>query len=207
MRELAPYAEGRCHEVGAVLACAGDDGEEGVRVIARPDPPERAPPDAAWRCEPGPPRRCALSPRRPFECSGGACTQRHPRLPDDADWECADVDGLVVCRDRPGPAGAVPGPRELGWICGGGTPRICIDLAPDRPGAGSYDCRYAHEPTIERTCREVDAPTLGAPCRGECPRGMQCTSGVCVPDAIETPDCWTSADCDDGRACVLARCR
>lgn len=207
VRELDPIGEPdeSCHEVGAIAACSS---ARAVRAMPLPDPPEPAPPDTQWRCDPGPPRRCALILRRPFECSGPTCIQRHPRLPDDADWECADVEGLVVCRDRPGPAGAVRGPPELGWICSEErTPRICIDLDPDRPGAGSYDCSYAHEPAIERRCRAIEAPSLGSPCRGECPEGMRCAGGACIPDAIAPPDCWTSADCHDGQRCVLARCR
>jgi hypothetical protein len=144
---------------------------------------------------------------RPFVCERGVCTQHFPQLPDDADWECADVNGLAVCRDRARAAGIVPGPPALGWICGGEPGhRICLDLAPDRPGAGNYDCRYTHEPSLVRTCRSARAPTLGGPCRGACPDGMICADGACVPRAIETPECWTSADCAEGERCLLAHC-
>jgi hypothetical protein len=190
----------RCYDVGAVRACYG----ETVHLVAQAV--ESSPPDAMWRCDEGEPRRCALVTRRPFRCEDGVCRQRFPRVPDDTDWECADVDGLVVCRDRAAPAGMVPGPGDLGWICGEGTPRVCIDLSPDRPGAGSYDCRFVHEPTMERVCRPKSTPILGSACRDRCPDGMSCVEGACVPSAIGAPDCWTHADCDQGERCTLAHC-
>lgn len=193
-----------CRDVGRVLACWSDGG---VRVSPAPPMPEQAPPDATWRCDPGPPRRCTLLLRRPMQCTSGTCIQRHPRLPDDADWECAEVDGLVVCRDRAPPAGVLAGPPDPGWLCSEGrTPRICVDLAPDRPGAGNYACHFEHEPVVTRVCRPSERPTLGGPCRARCPEGMLCVEGVCVPRAIGSPDCWTSADCANGARCVLARC-
>jgi hypothetical protein len=192
-----------CADVGARWVCSTS---AVVRVLARPLPDDALPPDLFWRCEGERPRRCALTQQRPFVCREGVCRQRYPRLPDDADWECAEVDGLVVCRDRAPPAGIVRGPRELGWICSDTRPRICIDLAPDRPGAGNYDCRFVHEPVLERTCRPRDAPTLGGPCRGSCPAGLACVSGICAPETIAPPSCWTDADCERGERCVLARC-
>jgi hypothetical protein len=194
---------GTCRDVGAIRVCWSDRGPRRVPPALPSDVP---PADAMWRCDEDP-RRCTLTRRRPFVCDGsGACRQTYARLPDDADWECADVDGLVVCRDRAMPAGIVPGPREAGWLCGDSRPHVCIDLVPDRPGAGNYDCRFVHEPVIERSCRPRDAATLGGPCRGRCPDGSQCLEGTCVPSAIATPDCWTTADCAGGERCVLARC-
>src|SRR5262245_38805296 len=90
----------RCYDIAARRVCYG----EAPHVV--PSMREAPPPDAMWRCED---HRCALVSRRPFSCDDGACRQRYPRVPDDADWECADVDGLVVCRDRAAPAGMVPG--------------------------------------------------------------------------------------------------
>lgn len=194
--EVRELADDACENVGHVRVCF--DGPRVVRSIT-PAPP----PDALWRCSAG---RCALIERRPFECEAGQCRQRYARMPDDADWECADVRGLVVCRDRAAPAGMVPGEPELGWICGDGSPRICVDLAPDRPGAGNYDCSFEHEPIPQRVCREIDEPTLGGPCRGECPEGMVCVEGTCVPRVRPAPDCWTDANCEQGERCVLATC-
>jgi hypothetical protein len=197
-RELGDPEGERCEEIGARRVCFGEAGPHVVPSIAPP-----APPDATWRCSG---QRCALVPRRPFECEGGQCRQRYARMPDDADWECADVRGLVVCRDRATPAAIVPGPPELGWICGEGSPRVCIDLSPDRPGAGNYDCSFEHEPVPGRICAPSRATTLGGPCSRECPDSMVCVEGVCLPSAIATPDCWTDADCERGERCALASC-
>jgi hypothetical protein len=188
-----------CHDVGSARACWDREGPSLVATVA----PEPAPPDGAWRCDG---ERCQLVRRRFFACDAGTCVQRDPRVPDDGDWECADVEGLVVCRSLAPPAGIVPGSPEVGWICGGYGQRICIDPSPDRPGAGSYACRFEHDPTLRRICVPHRTPTLGAPCRSACPEGMTCVSGLCVLTSIATPDCWTDVDCPAGARCLLARC-
>lgn len=194
---------GHCVDIGARRVCYGD----GPVVVERTLPSQRVPPDGTWRCG-GDPRTCVLVERREFACEDGRCKQAHPRLYDDADWECADVHGLVVCRDRESPSGVVAGPAELGWICGDGPngARICVDHSPDRPGAGNYECRFDHQPSISRTCRETAEATLGGPCRESCPEGMSCLDGACAPLRVETPNCWTDDDCGEGSRCVLAHC-
>ncbi len=191
-----------CRDVGPRSVCYGP---RGARVADRTLPAEPPPPDGAWRCE-GRPRRCRLVRARRFECKGNECRQRFPRVPDASDWECADVDGMVVCRQRSAPAGIVSGAREPGWICNGASRALCVDLSPDRPGATSYDCHFVHDPVVERTCRPRVKPILGAPCHDNCPAAMTCLQGVCVPAADPVPTCWTDPDCPEAQRCVLARC-
>jgi len=90
------------------------------------------------------PRAAAAAPTR-FVCSGepAVCVQRFPRRPDDGEWECVELEGVVLCRGGERAAGVVAGPRDRGWICRGQGPAHCVDLAPDRPDRdGRWRCRF-----------------------------------------------------------------
>lgn len=203
-----------CADVGELRACFGDHpgAVHGVLVVPRPLP--SAPrPARGWRCGGvGSARTCedrALETDA-FACRGDVCTRQHPRLPDDGEWECAELDGAVLCHGGGTAAGTVPGPADPAWLCGPrrGAPgeRICVDFSPDRPelGAGAA-CRFEYLPgRAQRTCRRGAEPALGRAC-GACPAGMACAGGRCLP-LPPSPECWLDADCGGG-VCLLGSCR
>lgn len=148
-----------------------------------------------------------------FVCSGEppVCVQRFPRRPDDGEWECVELEGIVNCRGGERAAGVVAGPRDRGWICRGERPAHCVDLAPDRPdGVGSWRCRFEGAREGARVCERSARPGVGDRCltgdSGACPADMRCASGVCVPLVAPAPACWIDADCGAGKRCVRGTC-
>jgi hypothetical protein len=118
-------------------------------------------------------------------CTSASCEQRAPRLPDDGEWECVELDGVVICRGGVPAAGVVAGPADPGWSCGprrGSADRICVDLAPELPdGAiGGWRCRFTHERGERRVCRAD--PTAAPP----------------APTPVPKPSCWIDRDCGSG---------
>jgi len=171
-------------------------------------------------------RRCVdrgrLSP--PFRCEGSRCIQRHPRLPDDGEWECADMAGAVVCRGGEPAAGTAPGGKGRGFACGTRrvrselvAERICVDLSPDVPDGAEpgVRCHFEANGGLTRVC-ELGAAraSLGAPCAPArpCVDGAVCMAGAgkaggehrCVPLRPE-PSCWLPGDCDQG-SCRFGTC-
>jgi len=146
-----------------------------------------------------------------FACTGDRCEQRHPRLPDDGEWECVDMAGASVCRGGEPAAGVVPGPPDGRWSCGArGAERICVDLAGDFPGgsADGWRCRYENAPRPRRLCqRDAAAHHLGDRCtpREPCVDGAQCRDGRCQAPPPR-PSCWLDSDCP-GSACRFGSCR
>jgi hypothetical protein len=146
---------------------------------------------AACAAKPAPP-----APGGPWECPTDTCLQRHPRLPDDGEWECAEVEGVAVCRSIAAAAGAVPGPASRAWTCGDGAGpeaegrRICVDLAPETPDGkrAGWRCRFAHNPE-QRVCKRD--PAAAAPPAHPEPR----------------PSCWLDGDCAEGQRCRVGSCR
>lgn len=136
---------------------------------------------------------CARAPERPragpFVCDAGVCEQRVPRFPDDGEWECAELDAVVVCRGGVPAAGVVAGPPDLGWRCGvrrGTSERLCVDDAPELPGPG-WRCRFTHDRGERRVCRaDPGAPQPAPPSRA-------------------VPSCWIDRDCESG-ACRRGSC-
>jgi len=152
----------------------------------------RAPVDAP------PPARAVLPRASSFECqnavfgAGAPCSQHHPRLPDDGEWRCAELDGVVLCAGGEPAAGTVPGPADTAFRCGErpNGERVCVNAAPDYPPGGRerYACRFDAEHGLIRECREQPTPSAvlaalpsGAPqcwldrdCSGRCDRGY-CT--------------------------------
>lgn len=216
----APVDAGeRCRDVGEVRACwttaRGPHCEDGVCLVPRPTPPWPA--VGGWRCEgAGDARTCVdrAALASPMSCEGDACEQRHPHLPDEGQWECADDHGLVVCRQLASAAGVPRSPRASGWTCGrrrgagdGPDNVLCVDGSPDRPVGAGWSCRFEHEGGERRRCeRDPSAKVIGGECdpaRG-CPRAAACVRGRCLPLALE-PECWIDEDCAPG-VCALARC-
>ncbi|MBI4956542.1 MAG: hypothetical protein HY908_31285 [Myxococcales bacterium] len=211
----APADSGaRCADVAAVRVC-WDEAGAALGVVARPLPRYPAPP-AGWRCHGRGRERVCVDRARgggPFVCEAESCVQRHPRLPDDGEWECADLAGVVVCRGGAPPAGVVAGPPDPGWSCGtraGHEDRVCVDPAPDTPrGEGrGWSCAFERERRGTRVCvRREDAPGLGANCAvaADCPQGARCDLGRCLPRA-PAPDCWVDPDCGAGSRCAFGTC-
>jgi hypothetical protein len=132
-------------------------------------------------------------------------------MPDDGEWECVDIDGVVYCREVGPSAGVVPGARDLGWMCGtrrGYAEHVCVDLAPDLPDADhGWDCRFDHDAGERRVCMRSTVPRVGARCvaKGVCPANATCSEGVCLP-SLPRPACWFDADCERGQLCRFASC-
>jgi hypothetical protein len=147
----------------------------------------------------------------PFACDAGTCVQRHPRLPDDGEWECLDMAGASVCRGGDPPAGVVAGPADGRWSCGArGSERICVDLRADFPAgaAAGWSCRYQNAPRPRRLCRrDATAHHLGDPCDPQrpCVDGAICREGRCLAPPLR-PACWLDSDCPGG-ACRFGSCR
>jgi hypothetical protein len=166
--------------------------------------------------------RASLSP--PFRCEGTRCTQRHPRLPDEGEWECADIAGAVVCRGGEPPAGTPPGGRGRGFACGErrgplatAKERVCVDLSPDLPegAAPGVRCHFEGTGSLVRVCElGTERPSLGAACSRQrpCVDGARCVplagaaseEGRCAPGKPE-PSCWLPRDCDAG-SCRFGTC-
>src|SRR5687767_884679 len=89
----------RCAEVAGVRVCWPPPGASaaGAAIVVGPRPvPGWPAPEAGWRCVGrGADRTCEDRALRagPFVCSGQSCVQAQPRLPDDGEWECVDLDG------------------------------------------------------------------------------------------------------------------
>lgn len=219
----APDSSDACADVGPDLrVCWGPtDGpkcSQSICVLARPIPDSPASP-LGFRCtSAGRARRChdrALD-APPFRCDGGVCTQRHPRMPDDGEWECAAVAGAVVCRGGEAPAGVPKGAVDPGFFCGARTTRhaasperICVDFSPDFPEgrAEKTRCSFAAEGGSTRRCEaDPGAHSLGDVCDAQhpCIDGARCIAGRCVPVRPE-PSCWLPADCDHG-TCRFGTC-
>ncbi|MFO0572264.1 MAG: hypothetical protein U0263_41970 [Polyangiaceae bacterium] len=203
----ADVGEG-CIDVAAVRACFAPSGPVGV---PRPMPAEPTP--RGYRCwGSGAERKCEDRGWQSgaFACTGELCTQATPRLPDDGEWECADLEGVVVCHGGRAPAGVTPGAPDVGWICG---PRrgvdgekVCVDFAPDRPEPEPWACRFQYEPGVpRRACRKGGVGPVGRACGKGCPLGSVCSSGHCLPLKPD-PSCWLDRDCGGGQKCALGTC-
>jgi hypothetical protein len=153
----------------------------------------------------------ALAPRPAgrFLPQGGKLRQEHPRLPDTAEWRCAEHGKVVWCAGGEAAAGVVSGPPDPGYRCGPrwGTAgeRVCIDEHPDYPSDG-YQCAFEQELSIARVCQRAEAwqgaalPPRALPAcwlDRDCPAG-RCDRGAC--------GCGADQDCQSGRcqggACV-----
>jgi hypothetical protein len=212
-------------DVGASCADVGDrricwDGQGQVIAVARAVPAFASPASLGFLCSgQGPSRTCEVRDgAEPFVCEGATCTQRHPRQPDDGEWQCADDSGVTVCTGGERASGVASAGDAPGWICGLRRPgpggdraasRVCVDLSPDFPGgkAGGLRCTWSYLHGVERTCvNDAEAHGIGDACDDlhPCVVGARCTGGRCAPPRPE-PSCWLDADCVEG-GCRLGSC-
>ena len=87
-------------------------------VVPRVLPDGPAPP-SGWRCGgDGRERVCEDRNRNAssFDCGTQRCLQARPRMPDDGEWECVEISGVVFCHSRVDGAGMQAGPIDLGWL-------------------------------------------------------------------------------------------
>lgn len=136
-------------------------------------------------------------------------------MPDDGEWECVELSGVVLCHSRGAGAGMQAGPLALGWRCGArrgasAGERICVDLDPDRPELATHrQCRFELRFGMQqRSCTPTRALIIGDVCTADaraCPSGSRCEAGMCLPARPE-PACWLDRDCGDGAHCVLGSC-
>lgn len=199
----------RCADVGTRRVCWT---AAGPRLVPRPVPD--APHVGAWRCSgAGAARVCedrALGAGS-FECGDTLCTQRFARVPDDGQWECADLDGAVLCHFMAPASGIVAGGADPAFFCGQrrGKPgeRVCVDFAPDLPAPDFRHCRFDHSGgDVARLCEKGGRRALGGECGAGCPPGAACAGGACLP-LEPAPDCWLDADCAGGERCAFGTCR
>jgi hypothetical protein len=201
-----------CADVLDTRACWLGAGPDAVRRVVRPLPSH--PSTRGFRCSGRGAERVCEDRRHGSDglaCQGDRCTERHPRLPDDGEWECADLDGAVVCRSWAEAAGAVAGKPDPAWVCGprAGAPkeRICVDFAPERPADEPWSCGFQHDPgQVARVCTRGGPGPLGRACGGGCPFGSACVGERCLP-LLPEPRCWIDADCGEGKKCAHGSCR
>jgi hypothetical protein len=206
-----------CADVDEVRACWDAAGHPAL--IPRTLPSRASLTPLGYRCTgQGDARTCASRDDvGPFVCAGEVCTQRHPRQPDDGQWQCSDDSGVTVCTGGEQAAGIPPGSVEPGWVCGNRRPRagsppgarVCIDLSPDFPGGSPRKqlCRWRYETAPVRECRRgTDVPSLGDICdaTAPCVSGASCAGGRCLPPR-PVADCVLDSDCERG-ACRFGSC-
>jgi hypothetical protein len=177
-------------------------------VVPLPVPAEPAP-ALGWRCDGQGEARVCEDRRRnssSFTCDAvGACVQPEPRMPDDNEWECVEIDGVAYCHMTAQASAVVAGHPDRGWICGQrkktqAREPVCVDLSPDRPDARGYKCSFQYTkfyPT--RTCLRSDGPSVGGACKTNdgCPKDAACEAGRCIPPKPEA-NCWIDSDCAAG---------
>jgi hypothetical protein len=203
-----------CSDIGSARVCWHD----GTQTIVPRTVPSGSTPASGFRCGGvGSERVCEDRSRNasPFQCGTQRCLQTRPRLPDDGEWDCVEISGVVFCHSRGSVAGMEAGPMDLGWQCGArrgssSGERICIDLDADRPSDPARQrCRYEpHFGAPQRSCTSAQTPLVGRACGPSraCPVGSDCSAGLCLPERPE-PACWLDRDCGDGAQCVLGSCR
>lgn len=214
---LAPDGEGPCADVGAFRACWNVEGRPAL--VDRTLPPSAPPTALGFRCTgQGSWRSCrARDDVGPFVRRGDVFEQRHPRQPDDGQWQCSDDSGVTVCTGGEPASGVAPSPVAPGWECGdrrrpspsGAGARVCVDLSPDYPQGPvlGWRCRWRYEPAPLRECRsEPDVHVVGDACdaRSPCVLGAVCADGRCLPPQ-PAADCVLDSDCSSG-ACRFGSC-
>jgi hypothetical protein len=141
-------------------------------------------------------------------------------MPDDGEWECVEISGVVYCHSRGSVAGMPDGPADLGWLCGPRRgsrtgERVCVDFDADRPPQGALaaapalQCRFeAHFGAPRRSCTPATKLQVGSACTAAsaCPEGSRCSAGLCLPERPE-PACFFDRECGARARCVFGSCR
>lgn len=188
------------------------------RVCVDPEPPKPDARTAAWRCwVDGATRTCRLraSARGPWLRDPGtgpaSWSQRRYALPDEAEWECAEIEGIAYCRTTGDPAGVARREPAPWWLCGEGPEgrRICTDPDPDRPTdvQASMACHFDHSPPRRRWCETKTTDDGACAADGDCGLGAVCVGGRCAPLVAE-PSCYFDRDCGEnaGQVCRWGLC-
>ena len=212
-----------CADVGEARACWGSDlvgpGCDGKTcALARPVPAGPAP-VGGWRCDgSGGSRVCEERSRNAgsWDCEGRRCVQRRPRMPDDGEWECVDVGGIVYCRGGLAAAGVVAGAADRGWMCGsrprareereGREEREAREEKPETRGTDAKSAR-----PVERVCVDFspDLPPLPGVfhCRFQYPGpGPERVCDDQTTGARPGDACASARDCPSGLGCTGGRC-
>jgi hypothetical protein len=186
--------------------------------VPRPVPAGLEPPGGLRCGGMGQTRRCEARARNAgaFRCDASArCVQTSPRMPDDGEWDCVEMSGIVHCHRRAAAAGVADGPLDLGWLCGprlGADPRdrVCVDLDADRPSQDrAWQCRFEpFQGQSQRVCVPAREPALASTCQDSrgCPAAMRCSDRSCLPE-LPRPGCWYDRDCGAGAKCRWGSCR
>lgn len=207
-----------CNDVQDARVCWSTQPGEGIWVAERTLPGPNATEPRKYRCTGvGEERECRLRSELapPFRCRDDHCVQALPRVPDDSEWECADLGGVVLCHGGGTPAGVARPGRDPGWHCGNRSKsnraeRVCLDLDPDYPAARgqSFRCRYDSEGAkLTRSCDPSPGPGIGSRCASAnaCPTDARCVGGICLPTAF-SPNCWADLDCAAEERCAYGAC-
>jgi hypothetical protein len=205
----APNDQGsNCLDVFELRACF--PGELPV-LVPRPLPTLAS--QRGYRCSGSNSKRVCEDRRHgadPLVEAGTLWAQHHPRHPDDGEWECADLDGVVVCHGGGAPAGVPPGTLDPAFVCGNRRgkkdDRVCVDFSPDRPPEPAKCHFESHVGLPARSCSRGGRGALTRACGAGCPFGSACVSDHCLPLAPK-PDCWLDQDCDEGERCGFGTCR
>jgi hypothetical protein len=218
-RVEAPEDQGAlCLDLTSARVCWGST-EQPTRcgaplcVTSRPTSASVAP-AAGYRCAgQASMRRCESRAQHagPFVCTGTHCVQRLFRRPDNAEWDCVELSGVLLCHELVSAAGIANGPADPGFLCGqrrGHRERVCVDYAPDPPPLAAWSCSIRQEQgAAARVCHADTKPRIGSGCSAatECPAGASCASSMCVP-ARPVPGCWFDLDCGGEGPCRFGSC-
>ncbi len=210
--------ERQCVEVADARACwevpVGGAAESTGTWVARPLPSGAAP-ASGWRCSGrASERKCVARSLHgaPFECEEKRCAQRPVRAPDNSEWECVEMEGVVVCRFHADAAGIASGALDPAFLCAprrGSAERICVDFSPDLPPRfPAFKCSVRYEAGgAVRVCSASKEPRVGGACsaRAPCPRDAACVEGRCLPPR-PSPACWLDEDCAPAGRCRWGSC-
>ena len=204
-----------CTDIGSIRACwTGAAASVVPRVVPKVAPPS----DMGWRCVGGGvQRRCvarALTSAA-FACNGATCEQRHPRMPDDGEWQCTDSGGATVCAGGEPAAGVAPAAAasETGELRGAGSSAGGLEpsqgsMSKD-PGWFCGQRRGATPP--ERVCVDFspdfpDGSMDGWRCRTLYDGPLRRVCDRDAPGRTLAAPCDAGQPCVDGSRCVTGRC-
>ena len=170
-----------CTDLGSIRACWGGECGRAGCVGVRPLPEPAAISPLGWRCTgSGAERRCFERSSRAgaFECRENTCVQRHPRLPDDGEWLCADAAGAAVCAGGEPAAGVARARADAGWF-----------VEREAACAPSLQTERAHSQAVPRRRPDLGCASTSTPIFPTAPRA----AGVAVTPTNEACSASVSA--------------